>query len=111
MERQMTMQPHSRGLCLVLVGVLGALVAVPALSALQAKSNAPKGMIPQAKETRNSAPEQGEGEKKFQQHCSRCHEAPQNLSPRITGTVLRHMRVRASLSQQDERDILRFLNP
>ncbi len=30
---------------------------------------------------------------------------PSNSSPRITGTVLRHMRVRALLSPQDERDI------
>lgn len=51
------------------------------------------------------------GEMKFKQNCSRCHEAPQGLSPRISGTVLRHMRVRASLSAQDEREILHFLNP
>jgi cytochrome c5 len=107
----MKMQSHTRSLCLVLVCVLGTLVAVPALFALQANSQSRKTVIPQAKGTRNSASEQSEGEKKFQQHCSRCHEAPQNLSPRISGTVLRHMRVRASLSQQDERDILRFLNP
>jgi cytochrome c5 len=51
------------------------------------------------------------GEQKFQANCSRCHNAPQQLSPRIVGTVTRHMRVRASLSEQDERDILRFLAP
>ena len=107
----MKMQSHTRSLCLVLAGVLGAILAVPALPALQTNSQPPKTVMPEAKETRNSAREQSEGEKKFQQHCSRCHEAPQNLSPSITGTVLRHMRVRASLSHQDERDILRFLNP
>jgi cytochrome c5 len=110
MERQMKMKSDIRGICLVIAGVLGALV-VPALSALQANPQSPRTVIPQAKRNRNSPPEQSEGEKKFQQHCSRCHEAPQNLSPQISGTVLRHMRVRASLSQQDERDILRFLNP
>lgn len=51
------------------------------------------------------------GERKFQANCSRCHDAPQQLSPRITGTVLRHMRVRASLSAEDEREILRYLAP
>ena len=51
------------------------------------------------------------GEKKFRQNCSRCHSAPDELSPRIAGTVLMHMRVRASLSAADERDILRYLAP
>jgi mono/diheme cytochrome c family protein len=51
------------------------------------------------------------GERKFQENCSRCHTAPEQLSPRIVGTVVRHMRVRASLSAEDEREILRFLAP
>ncbi len=51
------------------------------------------------------------GEQKFQQNCSRCHNAPQELSPRISGTVLLHMRVRASLSQADAQAILRYLAP
>jgi cytochrome c5 len=51
------------------------------------------------------------GQRKFEQNCSRCHTAPEQLSPRIVGTVVRHMRVRASLSAQDEQDILRFLAP
>ncbi len=51
------------------------------------------------------------GERKFQANCGRCHSAPEQLSPSITGTVVRHMRVRASLSAQDEKDILKFLAP
>jgi cytochrome c5 len=51
------------------------------------------------------------GERKFNANCSRCHSAPEQLSPRLTGTVVRHMRVRANLSAQDEKDILKFLAP
>ena len=51
------------------------------------------------------------GEVKFHQNCSRCHNAPQELSSRITGTVLLHMRVRASLSEADAKEILRYLAP
>ena len=51
------------------------------------------------------------GQRKFDANCGRCHSAPEQLSPSITGTVVRHMRVRASLSAQDEKDILRFLAP
>jgi cytochrome c5 len=50
-------------------------------------------------------------ERAFQANCSRCHYAPESLSPRITGTVVRHMRVRANLSAEDERLILSYLNP
>jgi mono/diheme cytochrome c family protein len=51
------------------------------------------------------------GERKFNANCSRCHTAPQTLSPSLTGTVVRHMRVRAILSAQDEKDILKYLAP
>lgn len=47
----------------------------------------------------------------FEQNCARCHDAPNSFSPRISETILRHMRVRASLSQRDEEELLHFLNP
>jgi hypothetical protein len=56
-------------------------------------------------------PEESNGEQKFQQNCSRCHNAPEGFSPRISETIVKHMRVRASLSEQDAREILRYLNP
>jgi cytochrome c5 len=58
-----------------------------------------------------SSVHQDEGQRVFEQNCSRCHAAPDGFSPRISGTVVRHMRARASLSQHDEQELLRFLNP
>jgi cytochrome c5 len=52
-----------------------------------------------------------EGSRIFEQNCARCHNAPDGFSPHISGTVVRHMRVRASLSKHDEEELLRFLNP
>jgi cytochrome c5 len=52
-----------------------------------------------------------DGQQVFDQNCSRCHNAPQGFSPRISGTVVRHMRVRAGLSKEDEEALLHFLNP
>jgi cytochrome c5 len=52
-----------------------------------------------------------EGTRIFQQNCSRCHNAPEGFSPRISETVVRHMSVRASLSMRDKAELLRFLNP
>jgi cytochrome c5 len=54
---------------------------------------------------------QDDGQQIFDQNCSRCHTTPEGFSPRISGTVVRHMRVRASLSQHEEQELLRFLNP
>jgi cytochrome c2 len=67
------------------------------------------GQAPPAQHTKPAST--NPGERAFQANCGRCHNPPEQLSPRITGTVLRHMRERALLSPQDERDILKFLNP
>lgn len=64
------------------------------------------GVVPFAKKTQET-----EGEQIFKQQCSRCHGAPDGFSPRISGTVVRHMRVRAQLSMHDEAVLLRFFNP
>ena len=56
-------------------------------------------------------PPHGDGQRVFEQNCSRCHTAPDGFSTRISGTVAMHMRVRASLSQDDTEALLHFLNP
>jgi cytochrome c5 len=107
----MKVHAMSRRFCISLVGVLGVIAALPALSASKVQPQDSQTSAKQSTQKDAGAATPSEGEKKFKQNCSRCHEAPQNLSPSVSGTILRHMRVRASLSQQDERDILKFLNP
>ncbi len=50
-----------------------------------------------------------EGEKRFHANCGRCHAAPQKFPPRMMGTVLRHMRVRATITDEDRRLILFYM--
>ena len=50
-----------------------------------------------------------EGEKRFHANCGRCHAAPQKFPSRIMGTVLRHMRVRATITSEDQRLILFYM--
>jgi mono/diheme cytochrome c family protein len=50
-----------------------------------------------------------EGEKRFHANCGRCHAAPQKFPPRMMGTVLRHMRVRATITEEDRRLILFYM--
>ena len=52
-----------------------------------------------------------DGEKRFQINCGRCHNPPEDISPREARAVTRHMRVRAMLSAEDEKLILQFLAP
>lgn len=51
------------------------------------------------------------GQVVFSQNCSRCHTAPESFSPRISGSVSKHMRVRANMSDADTKALLHFLNP
>ncbi len=51
------------------------------------------------------------GQEVFHQNCSRCHNAPEGFSPSISGSIARHMRVRAGLSDADYKALLKFLNP
>jgi cytochrome c5 len=50
-----------------------------------------------------------EGEKRFHANCGRCHAAPEKFPPRMMGTVLRHMRVRATITEEDRRRILFYM--
>jgi len=52
-----------------------------------------------------------DGERRFRANCGRCHNPPESLSPREVKAVLQHMRVRAMLSAEDERLILKYLAP
>jgi cytochrome c5 len=106
----MKMRTINRNLCVALIGTAGFLATFPVLSAATPSQDS-RATTKQTAEKDSKAAQTSEGERKFKQNCSRCHKAPQNFSPRISGTILRHMRVRASLSQQDEREILQFLNP
>jgi cytochrome c5 len=50
-----------------------------------------------------------EGEKRYHANCGRCHAAPQKFPPRMMATVLRHMRVRATITDEDRRLILFYM--
>jgi len=50
-----------------------------------------------------------DGEQRFRANCGRCHAAPQKFPPRVMATVVRHMRVRATITDQDMRLILFYM--
>ncbi|HET9838189.1 MAG TPA: cytochrome c [Candidatus Angelobacter sp.] len=50
-----------------------------------------------------------EGEKRFRSNCARCHLAPPKFAPRMMSTIVRHMRVRANITDEDMRLVLRYM--
>lgn len=89
------------------------LIATPVLLRAASQDNPPTPKAA-AKPVASTHPTQqyvDQGDRIFQQQCSRCHNAPEGFSSRISGTIVRHMRVRASLSKHDEEELLRFFNP
>jgi mono/diheme cytochrome c family protein len=50
-----------------------------------------------------------QGEQRYHINCGRCHAAPQKFPPRMMATVLRHMRVRATITDEDMRLVLFYM--
>ena len=50
-----------------------------------------------------------EGEKRFRANCGRCHATPQKYPPRMMVTIIRHMRVRATLTDEDMKLVLYYM--
>jgi mono/diheme cytochrome c family protein len=55
------------------------------------------------------AAERIEGEKRYRTNCGRCHVAPEKFPPRAMATIIRHMRVRATITDEDMRLILKYM--
>jgi cytochrome c5 len=50
-----------------------------------------------------------QGEQRFRANCNRCHAAPQKFPPRMMATIVRHMRVRATITDEDMRLVLFYM--
>jgi len=57
----------------------------------------------------NSTAVRVEGEKRFRTNCGRCHMPPHKFPPRMMATIVRHMRVRALITDEDMRYILAYM--
>jgi mono/diheme cytochrome c family protein len=89
-------------------------MAVLALASITAICGFAQNGVPARPSQKSSHPEpkpDDDGERLFQAHCGRCHNPPQELSPRVARSVLQHMRVRAMLSKKDEQAILNYIAP
>ena len=88
--------------------MLFALVLAGAAAITQAKE-APKPSQSTDKAQDAQSAKRNRGQQVFAQNCSRCHNAPEGFSPHISGTIAKHMRQRALLSDDDYKALLEFL--
>jgi cytochrome c5 len=94
---------------LAVVVILAAMVAAES-GKKPSESNglAPPVVVP-ANKAQNSAAIRVEGEKRFRTNCGRCHMPPHKFPPRMMATIVRHMRVRALITDEDMRYILAYM--
>ena len=108
------MAKHSLVVCMLALA-LGAAILASAQDRQVAKSSAAIAPTTTAAAAAKSEPvhdgaaERVEGEKRFKANCGRCHLAPQKFPPRMMATIVRHMRVRATLTDEDTRLILHYM--
>ena|ERR1700674_2841988 len=50
-----------------------------------------------------------EGEKRYRVNCGRCHQPPHKFPPRAMAMAVRHMQVRAMLTEEDMKYVLYFV--
>ncbi len=70
---------------------------------------APSSAIGSSKASHEAAYSRFEGEKRYRANCGRCHMAPHKFPPRMMATIVRHMRVRATITDEDMHFILLYM--
>jgi hypothetical protein len=50
-----------------------------------------------------------EGETRYRTNCGRCHQAPHKFPPRVMSMAIRHMRVRAMLTEDDMKYVTYYM--
>jgi cytochrome c5 len=83
-----------------------AVVATLSLAAAQPRNHT---TIPVARSNAEADTMRIEGEKRFRANCNRCHAAPHKFPPRMMATIVRHMRVRATITDEDMHYILYYM--
>ena len=93
---------------IIIASTAMALISLIGAAADSPHSNAPTTPVAQGGE--QAATMRLEGEKRFRENCGRCHAAPHKFPPRMMATIIRHMRVRATITDEDMRLVLYYMS-
>ncbi len=95
---------------LILAGALAAVsVICGALAYAEGPSGKKEATSPTVAASHDIDAMRVQGELRYRANCGRCHAAPQKFPPRMMATVLRHMRVRATITDEDMRLVLFYM--
>ena len=98
---------------LAVVFILAAMLAAASGNNASGNKSTETNAAPSANVVTSSAAQNAairvEGEKRFRTNCGRCHMAPHKFPPRMMATFVRHMRVRALITDEDMRYILAYM--
>ena len=84
-------------------------VAALAIARCEAKSAPSAPASPVVSSSESDAQWMVEGEKRYRANCGRCHQPPHKFPPRAMAMVVRHMRVRAMLTDDDMKYVLYYM--
>lgn len=88
--------------------VLASCVFIPLVHAEQPSGNKDV-TVSSAVHSDNTDAMRVQGELRYRANCGRCHAAPRKFPPRMMATVLRHMRVRATITDEDMKLVLFYM--
>ena len=88
---------------------VGATLVAAAKTGSNDKGKDSTNAVAPAGSTAQDDPMRLEGEKAYHANCGRCHMAPPKFAPRMMATIVRHMRVRAAITDQEMRSILHYM--
>ena len=89
--------------------IIAVVVILAAMAAVAAPRKQDEPSKPSQDAVQDLAATRVEGEKRFQTNCGRCHMPPHKFPPRMMATIVRHMRVRALITDEDMRYILTYM--
>jgi cytochrome c5 len=92
---------------IIIASAVLALISLLCAAADSPSNNGPT--TPVVQSSAQAAAMRLEGEKRFRANCGRCHAAPHKFPPRMMATIVRHMRVRATITDEDMRLVLYYM--
>jgi mono/diheme cytochrome c family protein len=96
-----------RNICLVaILGVAGMSFAASRTDSSNLTPTPPTATAPSAEQEQQWTIE---GEKRYRANCGRCHQPPHKFPPRAMAMAVRHMRVRAMLTDDDMKYLLYYV--
>jgi len=91
-------------LLLFLLGIVGGAFALPEEKGLDRS-----GSVASISSADQDSQWRLEGERRYRANCGRCHQAPHKFPARAMAMAIRHMRVRAMLTDDDIKYVLYYM--